>query len=1463
MKNLRRMLSMLTALALLLTAAGLSEEPGEWTAVEFAEEVEFAEPAEQAALEEVPVEDAEEILGEEEGEAPEVLPEEGLEEIPVEELCEDEEGAAAESPAAPEVIAAPEWEYDAEIGAITIPYTELPETLRFEWSFDGEAAGYAVQTAPVPEGDAPEERGERVFTEEPFVELPAADYAGGGWFSLYVTAVLEDGTEIEGWKYFRLEQRMDEGTFQLAAVNAGAYDYNAAIQYSYYYSGKNEKTGKQHVREDGSLSVYNSAYTNLASVGGDCVNFVSQCLVAGGIPTTSGWYPYTDAWKLNKCFIREFSKMGYKIYTRNSSIDVNSTSWSYKVTPAKTSIGWDDVQPGDVIFVGSTLHALLVTRKAASGGKHYFYCSGHTQSSCGCPKCNACVVLESTSNPVNVVVSIRGGTTPVIPMTPVSGVTLNRSSASLDFSQSVALSATVSPANASNTGVNWTSSNSNVVKVVGNGASAMAWAIGAGTATVSCASAADSSKKASCTITVVTPRTLQITGVDYPATYGVKNSLGGWTLSYGTVYSDRGLKSLTTDIQNSSGQSLTKVTKAISGNRYDVRNFDANVYFGYVTRGGAGKYNWILTAEDQAGRRLSLTMPINAVNGTTHTIASKSAYAPVLSSSIVLSQGNLSMKKGESASIAATVLPDNAYNKGVSWSSSNAGVATVSGGTVRAVGAGTATITCAAADGSGAKASCAVTVEPVKVRSITLSQTELTLSKTRNDCAALRATVLPDDAENREVRWSIDDGSVAIVMADGTVIPAGAGTATVTCAAADGSGTEASCKVTVVEDVRVRSIELNKTDIRLRAGNSDQLRATALPESAANRDVTWKSSAPHIAMVTSAGMVTGTGEGVATITCAAADGSGVEASCRVEVLPQERALPEVLDAQVDPDPAIAGEAATLTVRTSAGAEYLSLDFGEGLTGYEGDAYIVRRSATESVWAVDFTFEAPGEYELLWSAGETSAELGEAYAQSVTVEDGAPSDSDEDYGDEDYGDDEDYSNDEDYGDGDGMVEWIELDEIETLLQGEATYLDAAIYPKDARNRKLHWESSDPSVVKINTYTSGTSMFIRAVGPGSATISCAATDGSEVCAECEITVEENELTKVYLAEENLSLTEGDERFVEIRTDPVDSEILDELERWAWNQQNASNKKSGRVELRFDPEERGFWLRGVKAGKVELRVLAPVSVFTQTGETIRLNFTVDVAKAKKPTKVSVTADAKTIDIGDELELEASLKPADAWSEISWSSSNKKIATVDGDGVVRALKAGSVTITAKAVNGGKKGSVKLKVVDPYLPARVELSESGTVQLALDEELELYAELFPETAQSGLTWSTSNKKIATVGADGTVRPQKTGTATITVKTRNGKKDSVKVKIFDPSVPVKVELRESGTIQLQAGEEIELYAVVTPDTAAGAELKWSSSNKKVASVDGSGVVTAKKKGSATITVKSKNGKKDTVKIKVS
>ena len=183
---------------------------------------------------------------------------------------------------------------------------------------------------------------------------------------------------------------------------------------------------------------------------------------------------------------------------------------------------------------------------------------------------------------------------------------------------------------------------------------------------------------------------------------------------------------------------------------------------------------------------------------------------------------------------------------------------------------------------------------------------------------------------------------------------------------------------------------------------------------------------------------------------------------------------------------------------------------------------------------------------------------------------------------------------------------------------------------------------------------------------------------------------------------------------------------------------------------------------------------------------------------------------------------------------------------------------ITAKTANS-KKDSIKIKVVDPYKVTKVELDQSGTIILGLGEELQLNAILYPETAETVLEWDSSSSRCE-VDEDGLVTTVRTGSATITVESENGKKDSVKIKVVDPDEPYSVELSEDSTVYLTVGEEFQLDAVVYPETA-DTELSWRTSSSRC-EVDEDGLVTAVRTGSATITVRTENGKRDSVRIKV-
>ena len=163
--------------------------------------------------------------------------------------------------------------------------------------------------------------------------------------------------------------------------------------------------------------------------------------------------------------------------------------------------------------------------------------------------------------------------------------------------------------------------------------------------------------------------------------------------------------------------------------------------------------------------------------------------------SVTLSKTELSLNKGQTETLTAIVKPDNATNLNVTWASANTDVATVSYGTVIAVGGGVTEVNVKTLDG-GFEAKCKVTVK-VPVQSVSLNTTSLGIYQ--YDVETLKASIYPSDATNKAVSWSSDRPGVASVDSNGKVTGVSSGSATITAKSYDGGHT-AMCTVTVTAD---------------------------------------------------------------------------------------------------------------------------------------------------------------------------------------------------------------------------------------------------------------------------------------------------------------------------------------------------------------------------------------------------------------------------------------------------------------------------------------------------------------------------------------------------------------------------------------------------------------------------------------------------------------------------------------
>ena len=236
------------------------------------------------------------------------------------------------------------------------------------------------------------------------------------------------------------------------------------------------------------------------------------------------------------------------------------------------------------------------------------------------------------------------------------------------------------------------------------------------------------------------------------------------------------------------------------------------------------------------------------------------------------------MTIGDTDKLIATINPNNATNKNVTWESDKPEIVRVdSEGNIEAVGIGEAVITVKTVEGNKT-AECRVTVEGIAVTGVSLNETEKTMPI--GDTDKLIATINPNNATNKNVTWESDKPEIVRVDSEGNIEAVGIGEAVITVKTVDGNKT-AECRVTV-EGIAVTGVSLNKNEKTMPIGNTEQLIATINPSNATNKNVTWESTNTNVATVDGTGKITAVGVGEATIRVTTIDGEYI-AECRITV----------------------------------------------------------------------------------------------------------------------------------------------------------------------------------------------------------------------------------------------------------------------------------------------------------------------------------------------------------------------------------------------------------------------------------------------------------------------------------------------------------------------------------------------------------------------------------------------------
>ena len=646
------------------------------------------------------------------------------------------------------------------------------------------------------------------------------------------------------------------------------------------------------------------------------------------------------------------------------------------------------------------------------------------------------------------------------------------------------------------------------------------------------------------------------------------------------------------------------------------------------------------------------------------------------------------------------------------------------------------------------------------------------------------------------------------------------GTYTATVSVTDSAGAVTEKQITVKVISTLESISLNKNELTLNKGSGEQLTVNYHPaDTTDDRTVIWSSGDESVATVDEAGNVTAIAGGTTQITAKVGE---KEAVCQVKVeVPLESIVLSKTEATL-----IRGETGKLEV-----------SFNPADTTVE--KHVQWTSSNEKVVTVDeegnISAVGNGEAEVKAVAGGKEAickvtvilplESISLNKEKLKLERGASETLEISYKPEDTTDSHDASwtsSDESVATvaEDGKVtaaglgtavitvevqgkiatcevtvhaslQSIELNKTETVLvKGTEEKLSVSYTPEDTTDpRDVVWESSDEKIVTVDKEGKMT-----AVAGGKAKIT--AVVGTKK-ASCEVTVVVP-LESITLDKKEITLEKGTAETLKLTYNPSDT-TDDKTVVWGSEDESVATVD--------------------EAGQVTAIGAGETTVTATVGETTaQCRVKVEIALVS----ISLNKEKVTLNKGEEETLSVSYKPEDTTSskEVQWSSSDESVATVDGNGKLRAVAAGKVNITATV--GDKTAVCEVMVKVPLKSISLNKTEL-VLERSSEETLQVSFQPLDTTVDRTVAWSSSDESIATVDETGKVTAIMAGETVITAEV-NGKTSSCKVRVIPIPVKIKGIVTDPEGPQ-KAGTKIKVSADVTGDKE-GVKYKfvWHKNN---------------------------------------
>ena len=651
----------------------------------------------------------------------------------------------------------------------------------------------------------------------------------------------------------------------------------------------------------------------------------------------------------------------------------------------------------------------------------------------------------------------------------------------------------------------------------------------------------------------------------------------------------------------------------------------------------------------------------------------------------------------------------------------------------------------------------------------------------------------------RDVTWHSSNTNVISINNQGDIAAQNTGTATITLRSACGNRT-ATQTIRVVRPATGVDITDRPGSNTMNVGRTHTVRANVSPGNATNRNVTWTSSNTAVATINANGVITARQRGTTTITARTADGTNRTATFLLTVRQPVTGVSMTAGNFTLNVRGAQRETRQLSANTLPNSSP-NIANDQRITWSSSDTRVATVNQNGLVTAI-----GPGTANIIARSTENT---NHAQTRTVTVN-SIPT-------------------------GVSMCR----NRVVLNIQGarhETDRLRATLAPANANLRGLTWSSSNPNIVSVDANGD-----IRAVGPGTATVTVRSTANSAVSAST--VVEVNMLaTDVLLDEQNIVLT-MDEFWQTTGTFGATlAPSNTSYQRIIWSSSN--------TDVITVDENGNFTTVGPGSSIITARA-ADVG-----GVSRNMNVRVEM----RPTHLVLCRDEITLQIVGSVRatdrMILSFLPYNTTiRDAHWQSDNPQIATVDNRGNITAVGPGTTTVRVQGPYGG----------EAYVTVHVEqipgiLIEQGFVELEIDGANfgthSLNYEVYPP-ALAGLPrmWVSSNEDVATVDQNGNVTAVGPGNAVISVTIQGGQTSSSRILVT--RLVDEIALSHDNinlTIQGNNHGRQQIIADVFPLNASNQRLMWTSSNEQIATVDQNGMVVASGPGIATITATSADGR---------